>query len=109
VIAFSDSTGHSSIERRELLAEGGCHEPRPYRGCCVERHGTRLRLGCDVARIVRLVVELGRLRSRQRSDHSCQPLMVSAPGWLGVATSSNVWSSLTCALLMNRPTAVWGG
>ena len=38
-----------------------------------------------------------------------QPLMVSAPGWLGVATSSNVWSSLTCALLMNRPTAVWRG
>jgi hypothetical protein len=38
-----------------------------------------------------------------------QPLMVSAPGWRGVATSSNVWSSLTCALLMNRPTAVWRG
>jgi hypothetical protein len=25
-----------------------------------------------------------------------QPSMVSAPGWLGVATSSNIWSSLTC-------------
>ena len=28
---------------------------------------------------------------------------------MGVATSSNVWSSLTRILLMNLPKAVWGG